>query len=129
MLCIVGSMVCQAHLNFLLCCLFGNLFGQMLVGDAAGLPRQRNGDAMNGAGQASASSQRPSEELQLPITNCTSVFKACLDYIWITPQRGLQIDEAVGGVPQSLLFEDVGLPSPRFPSDHLPVTARLTFLY
>ena len=62
---------------------------------------------------------------KLPLTNYTHTFQGTLDYVWFTPERGLEIVAALGGLPVEELSKETGLPSSRFPSDHLPVLCQL----
>lgn len=59
------------------------------------------------------------------LTNYTHNFFGTLDYIWTTCDRGLDITAALGGLPPEVLSKETGLPSSRFPSDHLPVLCQL----
>jgi mRNA deadenylase 3'-5' endonuclease subunit Ccr4 len=62
------------------------------------------------------------------LTNYTHNFCGTLDYIWFTHDRGLGITAALGGLPSEVLSKETGLPSSRFPSDHLPVLCQLKLL-
>ncbi|XP_062505281.1 uncharacterized protein LOC134181990 isoform X2 [Corticium candelabrum] len=68
-------------------------------------------------------SKQPDSTPQL--TNYTHNFSGTLDYVWMTCDRGLDITAALGGLPSEVLSQETGLPSSRFPSDHLPVLCQV----
>ena len=59
--------------------------------------------------------------------NQQGLYSGCLDYIWYTPDSLLPL--SVLDVPSSEeLYKNTGLPSVVFPSDHLPIYAKLMLL-
>eukprot|EP00026_Physarum_polycephalum_P008939 Phypoly_transcript_09046.p1 GENE.Phypoly_transcript_09046~~Phypoly_transcript_09046.p1 ORF type:complete len:440 (+),score=52.25 Phypoly_transcript_09046:195-1322(+) len=57
-----------------------------------------------------------------PETHFTSHYFGCLDYIWHTPEHA-QLTQVLQPVSSSLCENKCAFPSPRFPSDHLPLMA------
>jgi len=58
-----------------------------------------------------------------PETHFTTHYYGCLDYIWHT-QKNAQLTQVLQPVPPALCENKCEFPSPRFPSDHLPLMAR-----
>lgn len=59
-------------------------------------------------------------------TNYTLGFKGTLDYIWLE-KEGLQSFTVAPFPNEMILAENVALPSPSFPSDHLSVISDIQF--
>ena len=58
-------------------------------------------------------------------TNYTHQFKGTIDYIWFTA-RSLCCEAVLAAVaPEHVAY--AGCPNPHFPSDHIPIAARLSF--
>jgi CCR4-NOT transcription complex subunit 6 len=57
-----------------------------------------------------------------PETHFTSHYYGCLDYIWHTPEN-VHLKQVLQPVPAALCANKCEFPSPRFPSDHLPLMA------
>eukprot|EP00040_Diaphanoeca_grandis_P026198 m.146416 g.146416 ORF g.146416 m.146416 type:complete len:706 (+) comp30478_c0_seq3:456-2573(+) len=71
------------------------------------------------------SSVLPISELSQHSSNYTADFCGWLDYILVS--KGLTVVEVVPPLRESVLKEHIALPSKAFPSDHIPVVARLAF--
>lgn len=60
-------------------------------------------------------------------TNFTDNFKGTLDYVWYTPRSLIPVS-VLNTLSAQTLSEEVGIPSSRFPSDHLPLFALFHFV-
>lgn len=68
------------------------------------------------------------EPVMTSLTNEYGVFTSfCLDYIWLSKDRGLKLTGVMKECDEADLREFDALPSPKFPSDHVPIMARLQF--
>jgi len=61
-------------------------------------------------------------------TNLTHEFEGTLDYVWYT-KKSLRPLSVLDIPPHSCLKEEIGLPSKKFPSDHLPLLCKFKFLH
>jgi len=59
-------------------------------------------------------------------TNVTHEFEGTLDYIWYT-KKALRALAVLDMPAQACLKEEIGLPSKKFPSDHLPLFCKFKF--
>lgn len=64
---------------------------------------------------------------EVEFTNYTAEFKDTLDYIFYTVDSLVPV-AVLKNYSEETLSQEVGLPSSRFPSDHVPLVARIAFL-
>ncbi|XP_014259639.1 2',5'-phosphodiesterase 12 [Cimex lectularius] len=64
---------------------------------------------------------------KFPLTNYTPLFSGCLDYIYFT-SKSLDVVEKLKLPDEQFLKEQVGLPNPNFPSDHLAICSTFKFI-
>ena len=64
---------------------------------------------------------------ELPFTNYTPSFVNVIDYIWYSI-NSLRIRGLLGEVDKDYVSKFIGFPNDKFPSDHIPLIARVEFM-
>ena len=64
---------------------------------------------------------------ELPFTNFTPSFTDVIDYIWYSTQA-LRVRGLLGKVDEDYVSKFIGFPNDKFPSDHIPLVARVEFV-
>ncbi|KAG0668048.1 Glucose-repressible alcohol dehydrogenase transcriptional effector [Maudiozyma exigua] len=64
---------------------------------------------------------------ELPFTNFTPSFTDVIDYIWFST-HSLRVRGLLGKVDEDYVNKFVGFPNDKFPSDHIPLIARVEFM-
>lgn len=64
---------------------------------------------------------------ELPFTNFTPSFTDVIDYIWYST-HALRVRGLLGKVDEDYVNKFVGFPNDKFPSDHIPLIARVEFM-
>ncbi|SMN21484.1 similar to Saccharomyces cerevisiae YAL021C CCR4 Component of the CCR4-NOT transcriptional complex, which is involved in regulation of gene expression [Maudiozyma saulgeensis] len=64
---------------------------------------------------------------ELPFTNFTPSFTDVIDYIWFST-HSLRVRGLLGEVDEDYANKFVGFPNDKFPSDHIPLIARVEFM-
>lgn len=64
---------------------------------------------------------------ELPFTNFTPSFTNVIDYIWYSTQS-LRVRGLLGEIDEDYVNKFIGFPNDKFPSDHIPLIARVEFM-
>ncbi|KAJ3185823.1 Glucose-repressible alcohol dehydrogenase transcriptional effector [Gaertneriomyces sp. JEL0708] len=61
---------------------------------------------------------------ELPFTNWTPTFKGTIDYVFYS-QNAFRVNGLLGALDMEYMEKVVGMPTPHFPSDHVPIVVSL----